>query len=240
MIKKEKLGWIGIGLLLLVLGYLVLAAPKTRATFDPKVNICHCPDGNPNNCQTQNLPVVATISHLQNHQYDYPGVCQAVPTATPSATPTASPSSSPSATPTGSPSATPSASPTVEPSSTPQASEAPQELRVYYSIPEAPVCGATNTTQIGGNFHIYRKGDSAIAKWIPTEGNKVNIFYKQNTAPNWQYSLLGVANDGYEVINGLGKLDITFALQQVNGGCSGGPLTQAVVDGPTKGWVLFR
>lgn len=107
------------------------------------------------------------------------------------------------------------------------------------SSPSAPQCGETAPVKTGANFHVYRKGGDAILKWFPTEGGQANIYYKQVNASDWQYSLRDIANTGYVEIHDLGGLDITFALQQSRG-CAGGPLTNAVVDGATDGWVLFR
>lgn len=72
-------------------------------------------------------------------------------------------------------------------------------------------------------------------QWQPTEGDKANIYYKQVKSADWQYSVLDTPNDGYEVIKGLGSLDISFAVQQE---C--GPLSKTIVDGPTRAWILFR
>lgn len=129
---------------------------------------------------------------------------------------------------------TPTPTPTPEPSSEPT-------VAVSQSIPSAPTCGDTRPDKTLANFHIYRKGDQAEAKWLPDETTswKVNIYYKQVDAGNWQYSLIGTDDDGTEIINGLGGLDITFAGQYLNG-CAGGDLTSPVVDGNTPGWVLFR
>lgn len=108
------------------------------------------------------------------------------------------------------------------------------------SSTEAPQCGIASVPQLPANVHVYRKGDQAVVKWFPTGGDQVHIYYKQVASPDWQYSLTQ-ANTGYAVINGLGTLDITFTVQQVNG-CSGGASATAspVVDGATSGWVLFR
>lgn len=111
----------------------------------------------------------------------------------------------------------------------------------HNSAGAAPQCGEVPPVKTGANFHIYRNGDDAIAKWIPTEGNKVHIYYKQASAKEWQYSLLDQPNNGYnDNLHSLGSMDITFALQQAND-CAGGPLTEAVIDGPGDGqWTLFR
>lgn len=155
----------------------------------------------------------------------------ACPTETPTPTPTTTPE------PTDEPTSTPEPTKTPEPTATPSAT--PVVRTESFSEASAPQCG-DEAVKVGPiNFHVYRKGDVAIAKWYPTGGNLVNIYYKNVNSPDWQYSVTGISNNGYYEISGLGGLDITFALQQCNG-CGCGELTNYVVDGPTKGWVLFR
>lgn len=67
--------------LLLALSILVLGlwTRGVGATQNPKLTICHCPDGNPENCQTkEDLPLAAGLAHLANHEHDYAGYCQEV------------------------------------------------------------------------------------------------------------------------------------------------------------------
>jgi hypothetical protein len=155
--------------------------------------------------------------------------CSPTPTPTIELTPTVAPTAAP--TPTAGQSATPTLAPEEHHDSTPPTFAA--------SSTNAPTCGDVAPTKTGANFHIYRNGDQAIAKWFPTEGNKAHIYYKQVGAQDWQYSKRDIDNTGYTEINGLGVLDITFALQQANG-CAGGPLTIPVIDGATSMWTLFR
>ena len=107
------------------------------------------------------------------------------------------------------------------------------------SSTEAPQCGE-KAPAAAVNPHVYRKGDVAIVRWWNTEGNQAHIYYKQVNAADWQYSIT-TANTGYAEIHGLGTMDISFAVQQVNG-CSGGVsvISPVIVDGATDGWVLFR
>jgi hypothetical protein len=105
--------------------------------------------------------------------------------------------------------------------------------------PSAPHCNSFAPTKLAANFHIYRQGGDAIAKWFPTDGDKANIYYKQIKSNNWQYSVRDISNSGYYIIHDLGKLNITFALQQSNG-CAGGPLTSPIIDGFSRDWILFR
>jgi len=129
----------------------------------------------------------------------------------------------------------PTPTPTVEPTPT----EVPPVVQQSVNNnPEAPSCTEAIVSKEAINFHIFRKGDQAIAKWWATGGNKATIYYKQVGSPDWQYSLV-VDNTGYAEINGLGSLDITFALQQHNN-CGTGTLTTPVIDGASEGWILFR
>jgi len=141
----------------------------------------------------------------------------------------------------------PTPTPTQEPEPTPTPTEEPKgDGRPFEAVPpvvnnttEAPQCHDVAPTKVGENFHIFRNGDTAIAKWIPTEGDKVQIYYKQNSSLDWQYALRDIPNNGYAVINGLGTMDITFALQESQG-CAGGKLVNYVIDNSTTYWQLYR
>lgn len=152
----------------------------------------------------------------------------------------------PSPTPTEIPTPTPTPTPEVTP--TPTEEPTPQEPSGSPSNPPTfagsstlpPQCEQTGITNEAANVHVYRKGSDAVVKWIPTGGDQAHIYYKQVSSPDWQYSVT-VANTGYAEIHDLGTLDISFAVQQVNG-CSGGVsvVGKTIVDGNTSGWVLFR
>jgi hypothetical protein len=104
---------------------------------------------------------------------------------------------------------------------------------------DAPQCTATAPVLAALNFHVLRNGDTAIAKWMPTNGDSANIYYKLVTSASWEHAVRDIPNNGYFIINGLGNRDWTFALQQSNS-CAGGLMSQFVVDGGTSHWVLFR
>lgn len=170
--------------------------------------------------------------HIKKHDDDYWGKCkeeEPTPTPTPTNTPT------------------PTDIPDEEPTSTPSATYIPVVPRSE-NKPEgctqgcqAPVCTAEIPAPVE-NFHVYRNGDTAILKWIPKEGNKVNIYYKENSSGDWQYSVIGVENTGYYEIGGLGSLDVTFAIEAVND-CMPSPKASfmaMVVDAITNVWTLFR
>lgn len=133
---------------------------------------------------------------------------------------------------------------TCEPEPTPTPSPEPTptpEPEVHRSEPGpagAPQCGETPPVKPAANVHVYRKGATAIVKWYPTEGNQANIYYYNGDDPNDAHAVRDTANDGYEEINELGGKDWTFGVQQANG-CAGGEIVW-VVDGNTRGWVLFR
>lgn len=166
--------------------------------------------------------------------------CDVTPTITPTPTVYQCEEDCDEVTPTPSPTPILTVTPTPTPEST-QSGTQGQAPTFAGSSTEAPQCSSSNTTKEAANPHVYRKGDQAIVKWLPTDGNKVNIYYKDNSASDWQYSVT-TENTGYYVINGLGTRDITFAIQQVND-CSGGTvsnISNPIVDGNVSGWVLFR
>jgi hypothetical protein len=137
--------------------------------------------------------------------------------------------------------------PTPTPEATPEATPTATICRENCGSPptfagsstEPPQCGQASPPAVV-NPHVYRNGDQAVIKWWPEGGNKVHIFYKQVSSPDWQYSVTA-DNTGYFVINGLDSLDISFAVQAVND-CSGGVsvLSKVIVDGAGSGWVLYR
>ena len=202
-----------------------------------------------------------TVTKLGQHDISWVGVVcsvHATPTPTPTPTPTATPTPTPTVTPSPTPTVTPSPSPTPtpepsceetqtcptptptptvtptpEPSNTPAPSSAP-------SSPSAPSCDAPAITQEIANPHVYRKGDQAIVKWFyePSYSYRVAIYYGHNDV-GIQYATIVDNAPGETTINGLGNGDITFWLQFINN-CNSGPMSKAIVDGPTKGWVLFR
>lgn len=206
------------------------ATPSPSATpSSHKVTICHATSSSTNPWVRTVVDEHATAGHFDNNGTPLAGhegdVLLQGDVDCPTVNPTPSPSVSP----------TPTPSPYVTPSPTPT----PEVVNQTSTGPSAPQCEAVAPTKEMANFHVYRNGDDAILKWFPTEGSQANIYYRQNSSANWQYSLTGTENDGYVEIHGLGNLDITFAGQQANG-CAGGPMTNAVIDGPSDHWVLFR
>jgi hypothetical protein len=206
------------------------------ASQDGKVYWCHCePNGN---CQTLHLPLQALqnaghVSAQGNplHAGDHAGSCTN-PTNTPTPTPTVTtgPTATPTVaiTPTVEITPTPTIiecdgecitpTPTDEPRVTPTPTKEPEIGLTGASAPTVgvdpgPHCDATPPVKTVANFHLYRKGPDAILKWVPTEGGRANVYYKQVNSDTWQYSLRDVQNTGYVEIHDLGSLDITFAVQ---------------------------
>lgn len=178
------------------------------------------------------------------------GCNQPKPTPTPTLTPTPTATVSPSPTPTPTPdiSNTPTPTPTVSPSPgvtvTPTPTEVPRQAdpapEVWQFRSEAPIC--TDLAPIGGvvNFHVYRRGDTAILKWWPDAGASpsVHIWYFENQNPANIHAVGDVPNTGTFEVTYLSSLDWTFGVQPANG-CAGGDI-HWVVDGDTTTWQLFR
>lgn len=229
-----------IGLILLICGLLLTGPKDVEATVLPKVDVCHY-DGQSGNYQTLNIAVPAAIAHLQQHEPDYPGECdeeEVTPTPTPEVTPT--PTEEPCIEDEGQVFLMVSEDDELceEPEVTPTPEPEPQPEVIVTS--SGPVgrgdCPDSNPEKPAANVHVYRDGDTATVKWVPDNASAVHLYWFENQAPDNKHALASLPNDGEEVINGLGTLDWTFGVQQVNG-CSGG-LTVWVVDGAQP--RLFR
>lgn len=130
--------------------------------------------------------------------------------------------------------------PTPAPTTTPQEPSKPEGCTHDCGV---PACTDTIPEAIV-NPHVYRRGDIALVKWYPKQGDKVNIYWRLNSVSEWQHALSNSPNDGYEEVKGLGSYDWTFGVQSVNGCAADGIVNAStiseVVDGATSGWVLFR
>ena len=182
-----------------------------------------------------------------------------VPTETPTPVPTVTPSPVPTVTPSPEPTESPKPTETPEPTETPVPTETPEptETPIPTETPEptaTPVptdtpeehheasapdtCPNVPKPEPPANFHLYRLGGTADLRWMPTDGQTVHIYWRDNSASDWQHSVINSPNDGQEFIYGLSG-DVTFGLQQVNDECNGSDII-TVVDGLTSYWVLFR
>src|SRR3990167_4003225 len=103
--------------------------------------------------------------------------------------------------------------------------------------PSAYMCPDGSTTILPVNPHILRSGDTAVIKWNPSEGNRVNIYYRLVESTAWEHAVRDELNDGYVQINGLADRSWTFGIQQT-ANCSGGPIV-VIPDGSTSTWRMF-
>lgn len=250
---------IGLVIVFAIVAFFMVVNPF-NAVADDKVNLCHKTQSGSNPWVVQRVNANEEQSHLDNGDFLYDGECRGhgdalkecqsnwceehQPEVSPSPTP--EPSVNPTPTPEPSVSPTPSPTPTPEPSIEPTPTPTPEPVVHVDSWSEksgpypAPVCEDGSITIDVMNPLVWRKGDQAIVQYWPTGGSEVNVYYKQVDSPNWQYSLSNQPNNGYVIINGLGTMDITFAIEQING-CAGGPVNLVpIVDGVSDQWVLFR
>jgi len=152
----------------------------------------------------------------------------------------------PSPTPTLVPTATPTLEPTpteVEPTPTEvqPTPEQPQEstsLPVFFGDNSAPTCGSTSPGRKPANPFVWRSGNDAIVQWVPTEGDRVNIYYYNLKDRTDAHAVRDVSNNGYIKIGYLGSKSWVFGIQQSNG-CAGGEIYW-IVDGNARKWVMFR
>jgi hypothetical protein len=136
----------------------------------------------------------------------------------------------------------PTPEPTVEPTPdpTPESTPGPtSEPLVHHTTGTPETCAGVPTPTEPANFHLYRNGELADLRWSPTEGDTVNIYWKNPSAGDWEHSLINTPNDGNEIVGNLGSYDWTFGLAQVNGNCNESDIVE-VVDGMTSEWILFR
>ena len=123
----------------------------------------------------------------------------------------------------------------------PEEPEDPEEPRTpsSFSTPSAPVCPNGETILVPQNFHVFRNGSTAELRWVPTEGDQVNIYFRENDQAGWQHAKADQPNNGVNEITELNPaLGYTFGLQQKNG-CGGGELVTAVVIDPPAYGELF-
>ena len=124
--------------------------------------------------------------------------------------------------------------PSVTPTPTPTVPENPPIISDTSNPPIA--CDAKYVETYPNAAMVKRNGDTAIVQWVPTEGDKVAIYYYQNENPSNSHAVVG-DNDGYEEINYLGSLNWTFEIEQKHD-CGGG-VREVIVDGDTDEWVEF-
>lgn len=96
---------------------------------------------------------------------------------------------------------------------------------------QTPVCIDNNTIKLPANPHIIRQGSDATVKWVQTEGNKTNIYYRQLNEINWTHAVGDIDSNGYMsyTIHQLKpKVGYVFGIEQ-KWNCSGGQMVTAVI-----------
>ena len=179
------------------------------------------------------------------------------PTLVPTVTPTLEPTATPSATPTPTdipdqeceggyieveeecvPEPTPTETPRVTPTPDPELPFPQPQLGI--SSGGFAQCQGTAPDKAPANFHVYRNGDQAVARWY-YDANvswKVVVYYGL-TGQGDQHSVVFENKPGSGLIEGLGNRDFDFRAVFTDG-CLESISTKAVVDGNTNGWILFR
>ena len=196
-------------------------------------NDCNVPQPSPTPIPPTSTPEPTEVPLSPTPTIVEPSPTPVEPSPTPEVSPTPKPEcENDCATPTPSP----------RPTEIPQPTETPfpQSCRGCDEKPSAPMCPNSDTTVAAQNFHILRNGSQAIAKWVPTAGNQVNLYYREVGQTAWTHSVRDEANDGYLEIGYLNpSLGYEFGLQQ-KADCGGGPVTAVVIDPPVTKWTLFR
>lgn len=119
--------------------------------------------------------------------------------------------------------------PTPVPTPTPQNHDGPVG---------APQCPNGVPATPPANAHVIRNGSSAVVNAHIPEGDRANIYYKENGADGWKHAVRDIVVTGKylsHTINDLNPaLGYTFAVQ-ASSGCAGGELVSVVVDPPANG-----
>ena len=137
------------------------------------------------------------------------------------------------------PEITPTPIPDVTPTPEPKDDGFPQPCNGCEEA-KAPTCtGDPDVTVAPINFFITRNGDKAEAKWVPTGGSMVNLYYKENGQAGWTHAVADEVNDGQITVGGLNSaLGYTFGLQQRYHCGDGMTVTAVVIDPPAWGKIF--
>lgn len=209
--------------------WLIFVKPVSAVNNNQSYTLCH---HTPANEVTLNFNNQQAYDNHQgvphsNGTYDTVGAC-------PSSYP------SPSVSPSTSPSPRPSTSSSPQPSPSEEQKLAENSTASQSSSGGSECSDASPTISLSSNnFHILRNGNLVQFKWEPdhSQGDKVQLFWGVNGYG--QQSSLITENDGFVEIDVFDTQDYTFWGQYLRG-CAAGPLSNAVVDGNTNDWVLFR
>jgi len=123
------------------------------------------------------------------------------------------------------------------PTEAPKETPFPQPCNGCGEEPKAPTCtGDPDVTVAPINFFITRNGNEAEARWVPTGGSLVNLYYRENDQIGWTHAVRDEVNDGQVIVGGLNPtLGYTFGLQQRFHCGDGMTVTAVVVDPPAWG-----
>ena len=102
----------------------------------------------------------------------------------------------------------------------------------------APQCPNGVPATPPANAHVVRNGSSATVNAHIPEGDRANIYYKENGADGWKHAVRDIVVSGkylsYTINDLVPALGYTFAVQ-ASSGCAGGELVSVVVDPPANG-----
>lgn len=137
----------------------------------------------------------------------------------------------------------PEVTPTVTPTQTPEPTTVPTRLTSDTSNPHIE-CVAKTPEKLPREGHVIRNGSEATVKAFIPEGDKVNVYFKENSSNTWDHAErdVQVIDDGQRrvevTIYALNPaLGYTFGVQAVNA-CNGGEIVAVIVDPPAYGEVF--
>ena len=131
--------------------------------------------------------------------------------------------------------------PTPSPTPTPSPIPTPQEPVIHENL--APACPNGEPVVLPENPHVIRKGSDATVNFFAKEGDRANIYFKENGAEGWQHSArdISIVNDyvSYTIHDLNPNLGYDFGIQASNG-CAGGEIILAVIVDPPADGVTFN
>lgn len=116
------------------------------------------------------------------------------------------------------------------------------EVRVIDEHPSAPACPNGVPVLVPVNPHVVRNGSDATVNAHIPEGDKVNIYFKENGETSWKHAVADIQVTGkyvsYTIHDLNPALGYTFGIQAGNG-CAGGEVVLAVIVDPPAFGVVF-
>lgn len=106
----------------------------------------------------------------------------------------------------------------------------------------APTCPDLSPVKAPANAHVVRNGTSATVNAFIPEGNKVQVYYRENSSSDWQHAVRDVpVTNGYvsvEVNNLDANLGYTFGIQAASGCAGGETILAGIIDPPAYGKIF--